>query len=292
MTLAKLLPIAINVSIGLIVIGLGMHARFADVTYLVRRPGLLLRSLLAMNVIMLFVAAGAAILLDLDPAVKIAIVTLALSPVPPLLPTKQAQAGGSVSYITGLLVTAAALSIVVAPAGFVAIDRLFGGTGAAPPGKVAPVVLIGVIGPLLLGVLVNYLAPEFAKRIAPHISRVGTVLLVVAVVPILISQWHHIIDVLGNGTGLTLALFTVIGVAVGHLLGGPDPDDRTVLALATGTRHPGVALSIATAAFPTQTSVLAVVLWHLIIGGIVSGPYVKWRQRAHHPSRQTPSSQT
>ena len=37
---------------------------------------------------------------------------------------------------------------------------------------------------------------------------------------------------------------------------GPDPEDRVVLALSTASRHPGVALAIATANFPQETSVM------------------------------------
>jgi BASS family bile acid:Na+ symporter len=58
-------------------------------------------------------------------------------------------------------------------------------------------------------------------------------------------------------------------------------DNRTVLALATGTRHPGVALAIAATTLPNEKAVLAVVLWHLVVGGIVSAPYARWRSRQH-----------
>jgi BASS family bile acid:Na+ symporter len=52
-----------------------------------------------------------------------------------------------------------------------------------------------------------------------------------------------------------------------------------VLALATGTRHPGIAIAISSINFPNQKAVLAVVLFHLVIGTIVSLPYVRWQKR-------------
>jgi BASS family bile acid:Na+ symporter len=55
------------------------------------------------------------------------------------------------------------------------------------------------------------------------------------------------ISLVGNGTILALGAFTLAGLAAGHLLGGPNRDDCTVLALATASRHPGVALAIASA---------------------------------------------
>lgn len=44
------------------------------------------------------------------------------------------------------------------------------------------------------------------------------------------------------------------------------------LALATGARHPGVAIAIASVNFPDGRSLLAVVLYHLIFAAIVSVP--------------------
>ena len=107
------------------------------------------------------------------------------------------------------------------------------------------------------------------------------ILLVVATVPVLLAAWSAIVGAVGNGTLLVLAAFSLVGVVVGHALGGPHPDDRTVLALATAARHPGVAIGIAAAAFPEHKDVAMIVLWHLAVSAIVSGPYVRWRSRLH-----------
>jgi BASS family bile acid:Na+ symporter len=78
---------------------------------------------------------------------------------------------------------------------------------------------------------------------------------------------------------IVLALFTVVGLAVGHLLGGPDPHNRGVLALATATRHPGVAITFASLNFPDQRAAQVVIVYHLILGALVSFPYVKRQGR-------------
>src|SRR5262245_54484979 len=104
MNAEHLIMLAIKASIMLLVFGIGLHANWQDTTYLLRRPGLLLRSLLSMGVIMPLFAAAIAALLDLHPAVKITIIALALAPVPPILPGKQEKAGGTPSYAISLLV--------------------------------------------------------------------------------------------------------------------------------------------------------------------------------------------
>jgi hypothetical protein len=51
-----------------------------------------------------------------------------------------------------------------------------------------------------------------------------------------------------RSTVLIIAGMAVFGPIVGHALGGPDPDNRTVLALSTTSRHPAIALASAVAA--------------------------------------------
>jgi len=276
-----LIMLAIKASIMLLVFGLGLHADWRDTTYLFRRPSLLLRSYLSMGIIMPLFAAGVAAFFDLHPAVEIAIIALALAPVPPILPGKQEKAGGTASYAIGLLVTAALFAIVTVPVGVELMGKVFGKDAHMTPGAVALIVLMSILAPLAAGLVVNRLAPGFAERIARPISLLATILLVAAALPVLFTAWPAIMSMIGNGTLLALALFTVVGLTAGHWLGGDIPDNRTVLALATSARHPAVALAIAGTNFQHQKAVLAVVLLHLLVGAVISLPYVVWRKRRH-----------
>lgn len=280
MTLAQLIPLMINISIFLIVFALGLKTEKGDLVYLLDRRSLMVRSILSMNVIMVVVAVAIAALFDLAPAIEIALVALAISPVPPILPTKQEKAGGSASYAISLLAAASIAAIVLAPLAVGLVGKVFGVAVGISAGKIASIVLISVIVPLLLGIIVRTYLPRTASRIARPLSLAATALLVIAALPALFSAWSAIWAMVGNGVVVVLAAFTLIGMAVGHLLGGPDEEDRTVLALATGTRHPGVAIAIASLNFPDEKAALAVVIYHLVIGAIVSLPYVNWRRNA------------
>ena len=114
----------------LMVFCVGLHARIADLAYLVERPSLLVRSLLAMGVIMPAIAVGIALAFDLNHALKVALLALAVSPVPPILPGTQLKAGGRESYVVGLLASAALVSIVFVPSAVAVIGRIFGTGGA------------------------------------------------------------------------------------------------------------------------------------------------------------------
>ena len=281
MRLATLIPLVLQASIVLNVIGLGLNASPQDATSLLRRPNRLLRSLCAMHVVMLACAVALAVNFDLHPAVKIALVALAVSPIPPLLPKKTLQVGGEASYTIGLLVAAALLAIMFVPVAVELLGRAFGTPRHMSPGVVARLVLLTVLVPLVVGIAVRSLAAAFAARIARPVSLVATVLLIASALPVLFTAWPTIVSLTGDGTIVALAAFVLVGLAVGHLLGGPDPEDRTVLALSTASRHPGVALAIAHATFPDQQLVLAAVLLYLLVSTIVSIPYLGWSRRRH-----------
>jgi BASS family bile acid:Na+ symporter len=74
-------------------------------------------------------------------------------------------------------------------------------------------------------------------------------------------------------------VFGLVGLAAGHLLGGPGPAERVVLALTTASRHPGVALAIATAAFPDQKLAGPAVALYLVVVGITSVLYLARARR-------------
>jgi BASS family bile acid:Na+ symporter len=223
LTLATLIPWLVKTSIWLTVFAIGLGVVVEDVLYLCRRPALLLRSLFAMNVIMPLVAVALADAFDLNPPVKIALVALALSPVPPVLPKKQMKAGGTSAYALGLLVMAGLFSILFVPAALEVLGRHFALPMHASARQVALIILLTVLAPLGAGVIVGQLAPELAQKIVRPIAIVASVLLALGVAPILITKWPEMVSVLGNGTLAAIVAFIVAGLAGGHLLGGRIP---------------------------------------------------------------------
>ncbi len=73
---------------------------------------------------------------------------------------------------------------------------------------------------------------------------------------------------------IAFAAFTFAALLAGHLLGGPNPSDRTSLAIACSSRHIGLALLIA-ANTPGQRA-LALAVAYLLASAVVSIPYLLW----------------
>ena len=280
MSSSALIMLVVKASLGLLVLGIGLHSTMRDVGALVRQPALLARSFVAMSVLMPLLALTLAATFALTPVVSLALVALMLSPVPPLLPGKAARAGGGGSYVVGLFATASLLAIVVVPLSLRLIGALLGTSLGIEAAVIARLVGTGVLLPLLLGIGVRSLAPGAAARLARPITLGSTLALVAAVIPLLVASWPAMRALVGNGTLAAIVGLTLAGLAVGHLLGGPVPEHRTVLALATATRHPAVAITILSANYPREPSTTAAVVLALLVGAIASLPYMAWRKHA------------
>ena len=254
--------------------------RPGDAGYLLHRPGLLVRSLVAMNVIMPLAAAVLVSSFDLKTPVKVALVALAVSPLPPILPGKRLNLTLQ-GYIYGIVVAAAICSVVLVPlAGSLLSDHFH--TRQVSPVKVFLVVALTVLVPLSIGFFIRRIRPTQSPGLAAVLSKVGTALLILSSVVVLAMEWPTVRSLFGDGTLVAAIVLSGLGLLVGHLAGGPDPEHRTVLALATASRHPGVALVAGISAnVQAPKLVTAAVLLAFVVSMIVSAPYAAWRKRVH-----------
>jgi len=277
MDLKQLVMLAIQVSIICVVFGFGLRATSEDLLYLVRRPGLLARSLLAVFIIMPIVAVVLDRLFTFRPEVEAVLVALALSPIPPLLPRKLGKAGGNTSYALGLMAILSLLSIVFVPVAIEVLQR-FGRPFGMAPFAIAGVVLKATLLPLAAGMIVRATLPQLAERIKKPLALLANGLLMLGILALLAALLPAVWAQVGDGTILGLLAFLVVGLAVGHILGGPNPDNSVDLAIATACRHPAVALTIAAANYPDQRLAGTIVLY-LIVGALVCIPYIEWQKR-------------
>jgi BASS family bile acid:Na+ symporter len=280
MDFAMLIRIAIVISVMLIVVALGLRYVLGDAAYLLHRPSLLVRSLLAMNVIMPLIAVWLVSSFDFKTPVKIALVALAISPLPPFLPGKRLKLT-SHGYIYGIVVAAAVCSVVLVPVTASLLSAHFH-TQHVGAIKVFLVVVITVLAPLFIGLFIQRIRPTRAPGLAATLYKLGMGLLIAACIPVLVMEWPTIRSLFGDGTVVAATVLSGLGLLVGHLLGGPDPENRTVLALATASRHPGVALVAGiSASAQAPRLVTAAVLLAFVVSMIVSAPYGAWRKRVH-----------
>jgi BASS family bile acid:Na+ symporter len=259
----------------LTVVSLGLEAEWGNARVLLQQPALFLRSLLAMYVLAPVVACAVAAAFDLRPAVKIALVTLSLSPLPPFLPKKEMTAGGQRPYVVSLLTLTALVAVVFIPLALELLQAIFGLPLDIAMLRIARSVAISVLLPLVIAMTVHSLSPSIAHKLVRPVASLAIALLVVGVVAVLVKLGPNMWELIGKGTLVAMIAFAVVATAIGHLLGGPLPGNRAALALATSARHPGVAMAIAAANFPDQNLVLPAILVYTIISTAVSIPYLR-----------------
>jgi len=279
MDLPQIVALALQVSIFLTVFGFGLRSTRDDLLSPARRPGTLARGLVAMFVVMPIVAILLSDAFQFHPAVEIALVALSISPMPPLLSNREAQAGGRVSYGIGLTVTAALLSIGFIPLAVGLIGHILGLRIAMGPAALVRLASWSVLLPLGLGMLVRYACPAAAAQVARPAAIVAIAGLVLSVAALLIAVMPTALTLVGNGTLLGFVVFVVVGLSVGHALGGPSREERAVLALSTACRHPAIAIAVANANFPEEKLVPAAILLYLLVNILVSIGFIVLQRR-------------
>ena len=285
----EIVALLIQVSTMLVVFAIGLQSRWSDLGYALARPRLLLRGFVAVYVAVPVTAFVAALLLPIEPAVKIGIVAMGLSPLTPLVPGKMLKAGADTSYVIGVYVGLLMLATVMVPATLVIVTAITGGTARIGVGAITWLVVSSILLPLVTGIFVATLAPAVAPLISRAAAITGFVAVLIVMALILIMAGGRIVAAMGNGTVLAIVLAVLAGLAAGHLLGGPALAQRSALAQAAASRHPGIAALMVQQNFESQPAILAAVLLYLLVGTLVCALYVRWvgkrPPRAAAPSR-------
>jgi len=277
------IKLLLSASILLLVFALGLQASFADATSMLRNflrsPHWLLRAMISMYVVVPAAAVALALSFELPPALRGGLLAVAVAPIPPILPGKQLKFGGDRSHVFGLLVAVSLSSIVVIPLMVLLLGHIFGREASFGPDSVMHVVGVSILLPLVAGLATRQWLPDFAKRVAPWASRIGTIVLFASLMPILVGAWPAIVPLLGQGVLAASAALAVLAIAAGHMLGGADASVGATLAIASAMRHPGVALAIVARNVVDDAHASAVVLLYLLVAAVLTTCYGLWCRR-------------
>jgi predicted Na+-dependent transporter len=268
------IPLLLTFSLALLVVAAGLASSRGDFTYVVSRPALLLKAFEAIMLIPVLTAMLVIAFLPLSPAVKAAILLMAFSPVPPLMPGKALETGGHSAYVYGLMTTGAIFALVFVPILGALAANYYHVHAQFPLAVVARNIAGGVVIPLAIGLaLGRWLLKDAAPRLTRGITILAHVLLVVAAVPLLVGVWPQMMMLIGDGAAMAMALVVFAALVGGHVLGGDTIADRSSLAITASLRHPGIALALA-GANHADKAVSAAALLFLVIGFLLLIPYL------------------
>ncbi|SAK82877.1 Sodium Bile acid symporter family protein [Caballeronia catudaia] len=274
--MTEILLILLKLSIAVLIACVGAGTSFSELTYIWRRPGLLLRSLAAMYVLVPLVAFGLVLIMPIERGVKAAMLTLAVSAGAPLLPNRLKKLHGE-HFIFSLLITSSLVAIVAVPVWTALLGAYFDVEVKLSIRTVVLDISKTILLPIMLGMGLRFLFPAASERLSSRIMKIAWIVLAVAGIVLMIAHREHLAGLTWQGV-LSLAMLMVIAMFIGHLLGGPDPDNRTALAIASAMRHVGIALIVAGEFVGVRTLVLVVA--YFVTAFFVSSVYLSWRRRS------------
>lgn len=255
----------------LTVLVLGFELPLSEVRALWQMPSLLSRSLLSVVVLPPALVLLLLLVVDLPEPERVALVILVACPGPPLLSRRTAMAGARVSYTGSLQVTLALLSVLVVPATLLLADSvLFPGMVKIDALAVLKQVALVQLLPLGIGIGSRAALGTPADEVSGFLQTISNTVFVVFILLVLLAS-PQVLGALG-GTSVAVAIaLTVVGLVIGHLLGGPELDLRAGLAVSTIARNAGLALAIVTInRYPQAIPAIAA---FILVGIIVGLPY-------------------
>lgn len=274
-----MLLLIIKASISGVILSIGMTATKNEIVYLWKRPKLLIKSIIAMYVVMPAVAVLMMQLLELPPRTEVALVVLAICAGAPLLPKKLIELGGEPDYVFSLIVITSLLAIITVPSSLFFLTQIIGlETSEISPGQVARVLLRPFLLPLLLGMLFRLVSPGWAEKIGAPLLKIGSAAMALSILAALILNYRLVLEIDFRSI-LAFAVFTLTAIGAGHLLGGPEPSNRNSLAVACASRHIGLGLIIAANARGPHT--LPLVAAYIIASTFVTVIYAKWVKKSN-----------
>lgn len=244
-----LIDVALPLSLAFIMFSLGLGLTFADFGRVLNMPKAVLTGIFGQVVVLPIVAFGLLYLIDLPPALAFGFMLLSFCPggVTSNILTK--LGGGNVALSITLTAVVSLLSVLTVPLLIGWAARQFLGE-AAPDINVAAIAMamfaITAV-PVLIGLLVRFIAPVRSERIEAAVSNIALLLFVVILVVALASNWGlFIANIARLGPlliGLNVALL-LVGYLLTRLL-GLSGGDGMCIAVEMGVQNAALGITVA-----------------------------------------------
>jgi bile acid:Na+ symporter, BASS family len=276
----SILKYFVSLTVFVLMLALGVNHSFEQLTSLWRRPGLLLRSLLAVVLLVPMIVAILLWVFDLPPAVATGLAVLAAAPGAPLTYKRSQMAGGDPTYTGSLQLTLALLAVGITPVILALFASLFGlvlkgVTLFQVARQVAQVTFL----PVIIGLAIQHFSPRLAEVLRKPVSILANILflLLLLILVLLLAFAPELRAMLNLGAlpAVVILLMVTISLVIGQLLGGPRREQRSALATACIARNVGLALFIAELGDYGQHSI-PTLLTYMILGGLFALPYAVW----------------
>jgi len=248
-----------------------------------RRVRAVFRALVANFILVPLLAIAIDRLIPLDPPLALGLCLLAGSAGAPFLVKLAKTARSDLALSAALLLLLVPVTVVFLPF-YVPLAMQhpsLRGLTYLPASTTALAVplLSTMILPVVVGLVVNRVAPRASARVAPLVGKLATIALLLTVVTTFLANLHEVLRILTTGA-LPAALILVLGAfGIGFLLSRGDRS--VVLGLATSQRNIAAAMVVASRSF-ADPDILVMVTASSLIGLIALFP-IAWLLSRREP---------
>lgn len=287
-----------QITIFLLMLNMSLTEGFQSLSFLWRRPPLLLRCLIASFVLVPLVGIAILSIFSLPTSARIALMAMAICPGAPLTYTKLTKMKASTSLAGSYQVIISLFAVLLVPTWILILASIYPNQATVTALDVFKQVTTVQLIPIIVGLGFRKWLPEFADDLMDLVGKVSAFMFLGVVIILLIVALPLILK-LGISTWFSIILFITLGIAIGHFLGGPEPETRLTIGLANSTRNAGLALALVTLNFqerilPVSDSgngdpgilavIAAIALLAFVMGAIYANVYRKQLAQAAQPN--------
>jgi BASS family bile acid:Na+ symporter len=262
-----------TITLFLLMLTIGLREGRENLTLLWRRPGLLLRCLLAGFVLVPIAAMAIDAIVPMGDATRAGIAMMALCPGAPMLYRKLAGMQANTAIAGSYQVTMSLLAIVLVPLWIIILNILYLKENPSSIGTVGKQIAVVQIIPITTGLVIREWLPELADDWLEPVVKISSFMLLGALLIITTVSLPAILQV-DLMTLVGVLLFVTATILIGHYLGVIDSEDRIALALANSSRNAGLALTLVAINFDNQGPVLGAIGAIAILSAVAGAIYV------------------
>jgi len=271
-----LIKAGLVVSVFLVKFGVGLNITPGDLRFIRERPGLMLKSLVAVTVLVPIAFLIIILLVHPSRPFAVALAILAASPAAPMVVGKVKKSGGSAGYAASLQLVVTLFALISTPLVLGFLSSALDFRAEIDPYRVAKQVFVAIFLPIGMGVIVGAKLPRLGG-LGVRLVKIATFVFL-ATLLLILTQTAGAFLQMDLRSYLALSLTALAALAIGHLLAPKEPEMKTTLALETAMRNPALALLIGTLNFP-QTKPLPILIPCVVISVLIVTIYAKWQGR-------------
>ncbi|NVJ00056.1 symporter [Myxococcus sp. AM009] len=220
--------------------------------------------------------------LPLPPLAAGIILLMAVSPGVPSVAVASYRQRGDLRLTVALSLTLSLAAILLLPLSLRLLSDFFPAVFQAPPTtRLIQRVMMPFLVPLIAGWTLRAWRPALARRLLRPMLWLFKAVFVCAVLALLFISGPRL-HVVNDWMLLGMLVMTLGSAMMGHLAGGPQPEDRTALALAAVFGNPSIALAVASVSDQGRR-LLPYICVYLVLRTLALLPYLLWNK--HHVLR-------